>query len=80
VLYSLISTFDASINAFYGPIAYRIVLAVVMELLVVIIFTVFGVLTRNIGPLDRNGVGKSIAATGESSKVEGARMGREGLV
>jgi len=77
VLYSLISTFDASINAFSGPITYRIILAVLMELLVVIIFTVFGILTRNIKLLDHNG--KSIAAMGPS-KVEGLRTDREVLV
>jgi uncharacterized membrane protein YjgN (DUF898 family) len=48
ILYSVISAFDSKINAFTGPISYRVVLSVLMELIVVIILAVFGVLTRDI--------------------------------
>jgi hypothetical protein len=48
VLYSCIAAFDTSISPFTGPIAYRAVLAVLMEFICVIIFAVFGVFSRNI--------------------------------
>jgi len=48
ILYSVISAFDTKINAFTGPIADRVVLGVLMELLIVIILAVFGILTKDI--------------------------------
>jgi hypothetical protein len=63
VLYSCIASFDSKINAYTGPIAYRIVLSVLMELLTVITLAVFGVTTRHIRVLDQT----SSAVTKEAS-------------
>lgn len=53
ILYSCIASFDSKINAYSGPIAYRIVLSVLMELLIVIILAAFGVMTRRIRRQDQ---------------------------
>jgi len=52
VLYSCISSFDPKINAFQGPIVYRVVLAVLMEIVISIVFIFFGWQTRDIGRCD----------------------------
>ena len=48
ILYSLISQFDKGINAYTGPLVYRVVLAALMEFIIITILAVFGLVTRGI--------------------------------
>ncbi|RDW70444.1 hypothetical protein BP5796_08841 [Coleophoma crateriformis] len=48
VFYSLVSAFDHDINAYTGPITYRVCLAILMEFVMVVVFAVFGVMSRNL--------------------------------
>jgi len=48
VLYGCVASFDPKVNAFTGPIAYRVCLAVLPEFVIVSILSIFGVWTRHI--------------------------------
>jgi hypothetical protein len=75
VLYSTISAFDPKINSFTGPIAYRIVLGTVMELVVVIVLLGFGVATRGVAKME-SGEWKAVR-TGSGEELR--RVRREGV-
>jgi hypothetical protein len=71
ILYSTISASDTAISPFTGPKGYRIGLAVIMELIIVIIFNVFGVLSRNI--CHEQGMRPTIEGQDESAELHQPR-------
>lgn len=81
ILYSTVAVFDTSINSQTGPLVYRVVLGVVMELLVVIVLLGFGIATRRVGRVEEKGEWKAVSAgLGEEMHGGAVRGGRQTYV